>query len=64
MTIGPPIPVDSLFAEAGGDRRVMVDAVGLAVADLLPLPWRGFYRDGDSFPEAREALRQSRRAHA
>jgi len=43
--IGAPIEARVLRERAGGDRRLMMDAVGLAVAELLPPEYRGAYAD-------------------
>jgi hypothetical protein len=46
----------ALRAAAGGDRRVMLDAIGLAIADQLPQEYRGAYADRSTFPAAARAL--------
>lgn len=43
--IGRPIPASELRARAPRDRRVMMDSIGRAIADLLPPEYRGVYRD-------------------
>ena len=43
--IGAPIEARVLRERANGDRRLMMDAVGLAVAELLPPEYRGAYAD-------------------
>ena len=43
MTIGRPVAVAQLRAPAQRDRRVMMDNIGNAVADLLPAQYRGVY---------------------
>src|SRR5262245_5789709 len=43
--IGVPIEARLLRERADGDRRLMMDAVGLAIADLLPPEYRGAYGD-------------------
>ena len=45
MTIGRPMPASELRERAQRDRRVMIDSIGHAVADLLPAEYRGAYRD-------------------
>jgi 1-acyl-sn-glycerol-3-phosphate acyltransferase len=47
MTIGPAIPASDLRERFRRDRRMMMDSVGRAVADLLPPNYRGVY--GSSF---------------
>jgi len=49
VRVGRPIDAQQLRDQAGGDRRVMMDEVGLAVAALLPPEYRGAY--GDPVPE-------------
>lgn len=41
--VGPPMLASELEAQSGGDRRVMMDAVGKAIAALLPAEYRGVY---------------------
>jgi 1-acyl-sn-glycerol-3-phosphate acyltransferase len=41
--VGPPILASELEAQSDGDRRVMMDAVGKAIAALLPQEYRGVY---------------------
>jgi 1-acyl-sn-glycerol-3-phosphate acyltransferase len=57
MTIGRPRRADALLKAASGDRRVVTDALGLAVADLLPAEYKGVYADAGPFPEAAAASR-------
>jgi 1-acyl-sn-glycerol-3-phosphate acyltransferase len=45
MNIGRPVPAAELRQHAPRDRRAMVDSIGHAVADLLPVEYRGVYRD-------------------
>jgi 1-acyl-sn-glycerol-3-phosphate acyltransferase len=44
--VGRPARAGALRERAGRDRRVMMDAVGMAIADLLPENYRGFYGEG------------------
>jgi hypothetical protein len=39
---------------------VIMDAIGLAVAEALPVTYRGAYRDAASFPDASGVLRDLR----
>ena len=64
MAFGQPVRADALLAAAHGDRRLVMDAVGLAIADVIPARHRGAYEDPDRFPEAREVLIGVRRADA
>jgi len=43
--VGRPIPASVLRARAGGNRQLMMDGVGLAIAELLPPAYRGAYGD-------------------
>jgi 1-acyl-sn-glycerol-3-phosphate acyltransferase len=42
-TVGPPIDARELHERAKGDRRLMMDAVGVRIAELLPTEYRGAY---------------------
>ena len=44
--VGTPIRASELEARSGGDRRVMMDTVGAAIAELLPAEYRGAYARG------------------
>ena len=46
LTIGQPAPVSGLDYRAKGDRQLVMDAIGMAIADLLPSEHRGVYGDG------------------
>ena len=41
--VGYPGRTGDLRARAGGDRRLMMDAIGCAIAELLPTAYRGAY---------------------
>ena len=43
--LGQPIPVSRLRGEAEGDRQRLMDAVGAAIAALLPAAYRGVYAE-------------------
>jgi 1-acyl-sn-glycerol-3-phosphate acyltransferase len=60
LQLGRPLRAGALVARAGGDRRLVMDAIGLAVAEALPPEYRGVYRNADSFPDAKSVLRDSR----
>ena len=60
MQLGCPIRADALLTCADDDRRVVVDAIGLAVAELVPPGYRGVYDNAEDFPGAREVLATSR----
>ena len=62
LTMGPPIPNESLMSAAASDRRLAMDAIGLAVAELVPEPRRGAYRDVAQFADARAVLDSARRS--
>lgn len=61
MQLGPPVRAGQLAAHAGGDRRVVMDAIGLAIAELIPTPYRGVYADEQKLMDAATVLRESRR---
>jgi 1-acyl-sn-glycerol-3-phosphate acyltransferase len=55
---GHPIEVDALRACVSGDRRLMMDVAGLAIARLLPSEYRGAYADDvPDLDDARRSLR-------
>ncbi|MGE3274636.1 MAG: lysophospholipid acyltransferase family protein [Vicinamibacterales bacterium] len=56
LRVGAPFPADALLSAAGGDRRLAMDAAGLAIAGLLPAHYRGVYRDGGEYADARAVL--------
>jgi hypothetical protein len=58
MRIGQPVGADLLLRTAGGDRRVVMDAIGLAIAALTPAGYRGVYADVSRYPQAAQVLRQ------
>jgi 1-acyl-sn-glycerol-3-phosphate acyltransferase len=60
LQMGRPIRADALMARADRDRRLIMDAVGLAIAELVPPEYRGVYRDPDSFLEAKDVLSGAR----
>jgi 1-acyl-sn-glycerol-3-phosphate acyltransferase len=62
MRVGPPLRSQSLKERADGDRRLIVDAIGLAVAELLPVSYQGVYGERDRFEEAAALLEEARRA--
>jgi 1-acyl-sn-glycerol-3-phosphate acyltransferase len=43
--VGRPIDASVLRKQAGGSRRLMADALGIAIAELLPAGYRGIYGD-------------------
>jgi 1-acyl-sn-glycerol-3-phosphate acyltransferase len=59
--IGQPISAGSLARSASGDRRLIIDAIGLAIAGLLPEAYRGAYRSGETFASASRVLSEARR---
>lgn len=48
MTIGAPFEASALLARATRDRRAAMDAIGLAIAQLLPSRYRGVYGAADA----------------
>lgn len=60
MTVGAPFPASSILLGAGRDRRLAVDAIGLAIGSLLPPHYQGAYREADEFAAARAILDHAR----
>lgn len=60
MRLGRPLPADVLLPLAGRERRLVTDAIGLAIAELLPAVYRGVCTDVTGFPEASGVLRACR----
>lgn len=59
--VGRPIEADRLRDAANGDRRVLMDAVGIAIAELLPEDYKGVYGPGvEGLDQARAALSSAR----
>lgn len=57
IRIGRPIPATMLVARARGDRRLIMDSVGVAIAALLPPAYRGAYAgDAPHLDDARRLL--------
>lgn len=54
LRFGPPMLASALRSAAGGDRKLVVDAVGLAIADVLPPAYRGVYGDAAAFDAAHQ----------
>lgn len=52
LTLGRPLRSDALLAATAGDRRVAMDAIGLAIAQLLPPEYRGAYASPADFAAA------------
>jgi 1-acyl-sn-glycerol-3-phosphate acyltransferase len=54
---GRPLLASTLQEQSGGDRRLMIDAVALAVAQVLPSEYRGAYAEGvEGLDAARQLL--------
>ena len=64
VRIGAPVPAAALFAGARGDRRLVMDAIGIAISELLPAPYRGVYADSGAYGEAARVLAAARLDHA
>jgi hypothetical protein len=60
LQLGRPFPADTLRTHARGNRRVAMDAIGLAIAELLPPAYQGVYGRDEQYPFARNALAASR----
>lgn len=58
LRVGRPMRAETLRERAGGNRRLIMDCVGLAIAQLLPPMYRGAYADDrPELEEARSILR-------
>lgn len=53
VSLGRPVDAQLLRERSNGDGRVMMDAVGLAIANLLPPEYRGVYADAADLGDAR-----------
>jgi 1-acyl-sn-glycerol-3-phosphate acyltransferase len=59
--VGVPIDAAALRDRSNGDRRLMMDAVGLAIAELLPEDYKGVYApDAEGMGDAGLVLRTVR----
>jgi 1-acyl-sn-glycerol-3-phosphate acyltransferase len=56
MRVGNPFKAKGLLTHAREDRRVVMDAVGLAIADLVSPAYRGAYANAADYPAASAAL--------
>ena len=59
VRIGEPISAEALFAHSRRDRRLVVDAIGMGIAGVLPPKYRGVYGSAD-FAEAVRVLDRAR----
>ena len=55
MRIGRPVPASAIDQYAGGNRRLIMDGLGFAIAELLSPAYRGVY--GDDAPRDERAYR-------
>lgn len=60
IQLGRPIRAQRLMTQAAGDRRVAMDAIGLAIAELLPPSYGGVYANAGDYTDSTIALRASR----
>jgi 1-acyl-sn-glycerol-3-phosphate acyltransferase len=60
MRLGVPIPTNALFACAGGSRRLVMDAIGVGIAELLPRSYRGAYEHSADLQNATSVLYDAR----
>jgi 1-acyl-sn-glycerol-3-phosphate acyltransferase len=60
LQLGRPFRASALTACAVGDRRLVMDAIGLAIAEALPPAYRGVYGDETRFADASRVLRETR----
>ena len=59
LHLGQPMRASTLLAAAGGDRKLVVDAIGLAIAEVLPPEYRGAYADAARFDAAQQIRQQA-----
>ena len=60
MHVGRPFPAGRLEAQAMGDRQLMMDCIGMAIAHLLPNEYRGVYgEDAATDGRARRLFREA-----
>jgi 1-acyl-sn-glycerol-3-phosphate acyltransferase len=60
IAIGRPLAAASLMTCARGNRRLAMDAVGIAIAELLPPSYRGVYANAEACQGARRVLQCSK----
>jgi 1-acyl-sn-glycerol-3-phosphate acyltransferase len=59
LAIGRPCRAHDLVAGADGDRRLVMDAIGLAIAAVLPEAYRGVYANPAAYRDAAALGRRS-----
>jgi hypothetical protein len=62
--VGPPLESRVLLERCRNRRGLIMDAVGFAIAELLPAAYRGAYAGGDPGLEPASDLRVARRARS
>lgn len=60
LQVGRAVSADALLARADGDRRLIMDAIGLAVAGAVPPAYRGVYQNAADYPAALSVLNDLR----
>jgi hypothetical protein len=58
--LGRPFKARMLLDRAAGDRRLVMDAIGLAIAAAVLPKYRGVYGDASRYPDAQRVLQESR----
>ena len=56
VAIGAPLEAERLLEAVRRDRRIFMDAIGLAIAQLVPASYRGAYLEPSRFSKAASAL--------
>jgi hypothetical protein len=51
---------ETLLTHAGGERRMAMNAIGLAIAELVPVEYRGVYGSAGDFSDAARVLQAAR----
>ena len=59
IRLGIPLRADALMAAAGGSRKLAIDAIAVAIADLLPVSYRGEYADRGALGAVVRVLEQA-----
>lgn len=60
LQVGRALSADALLTRAERDRRVIMDTIGLAIAEAVPPSYRGVYHDAAGYPAAQRVLHDLR----
>jgi 1-acyl-sn-glycerol-3-phosphate acyltransferase len=56
IRVGRPLRADDLLTSARGARGLVMHAIGLAIADVVPASYRGVYGQAETYADARQVL--------